>query len=1194
MGRPQEDDASRPARLDEVLAEYMQRVDAGEAVDREELLREHPGLVEELRAYFEAADRVEQMAGPAAPETLLIAESAKASAAPLGVVRYFGDYELLEEIGRGGMGVIYKARQVSLNRIVAVKMILAGQLAGGADIQRFHTEAEAAANLQHPNIVAIHEVGEHEGQHYFSMDYVAGTSLAEMVGEHPLPAKQAAGYVQTIAEAIHYAHEQGTLHRDLKPSNVLIDRNDQPRVTDFGLAKRVTDERGLTVTGAVLGTPSYMSPEQAEGRQKDIGPRNDVYSLGAIVYELVSGRPPYRAETAAATVMQVLHAEPVSPRLLNPGVPRDLETICLKCLEKEPRRRYASAQALADELRRFLAGEPIQARPIGAPARAWRWCRRKPVVASLAAALAAAVVAGFVGIASQWRRAEGEAERTRRHLYAAHMNLAHRDWQAGDVGPVLERLASHQPKAGQEDLRSFEWYYLWRLCHRDRRTFEFAGGNAAIVLSPDGKTLAAGGWGVDQTTVPYTYQTRGWWVFGPLRTRTAYNTMSKSILQVKLWDVATGTLHGTLKRSDIDLTSLAFSPDGSTLAWVSDKRIYQAGDGSGYVGGEGSGPDTHQITLWDVATGKERGTLQVPSQPYCVAFGARGGLLAVGHAEGVTLWDTSGISQGRDANQLATLSEGHFAYGAAFSPDGKTLATVGAWHAVVLWDLSTREQVAMLKVYTGWGQGDCVAFSPDGRLLAAHRHGATGDLVWLWEVATGKLLVHHGEQRAAGGCFPGPDRLRFSADGRILAAAVGSAVKLWHTFTRIEVATLKGHTDPVCALAFGSDGKTLVSATTRTAKVWDLGREIQADVLRPAEEPTGGAECLAFSPDGRLLAAVNASETAWLWDVSSGRQVATLKGHTRVEGQAPSDRFKAVAFSPSGGQLATGGEGSAATGERSWLGRSQAWLWDISVSDAGIAGSLAQVVQGKPGDGFGGLAFSPDGQSLLLGIGKQLRLRDLATGKERLIPHDPQALGLRPDRGDVPSLRDFDGFTLSRDGRKLVSSHWHGDYLAVWDIAKGEAIALVGRGRMQAQMPQSSSGMALSPDGELLATAHGDNVIRISSLASLTGRTHLERGLRATLKGHSAPPMAVAFFPDGKTLASAGHDALIKIWDVATGEERLTLAGHAGPVEALAVSPSGRVLASGSYDGTIRLWRAATDEEVLARSSSEQARKASP
>jgi eukaryotic-like serine/threonine-protein kinase len=298
-------------------------------------------------------------------------------------VRYFGDYELLEEIARGGMGVVYKARQVSLNRVVALKMILAAELASEADVKRFRTEAEAAANLQHPNIVAIHEVGEHEGRHYFSMDYVAGTSLAALVRQNPLPAPRAARYVQIIADAIRHAHQQGILHRDLKPSNVLIDANDQPRVTDFGLAKRITGGSELTGTGQILGSPSYMPPEQAGARRGAVGPASDVYSLGAVLYELLTGRPPFQAETPLDTLMQVLETEPVSPRLLNPKLPRDLETITLKCLRKEPSGRYGSAAALAEDLKRWQEGKPIRARPVGFGEHAWKWAQRRPAVAAL-------------------------------------------------------------------------------------------------------------------------------------------------------------------------------------------------------------------------------------------------------------------------------------------------------------------------------------------------------------------------------------------------------------------------------------------------------------------------------------------------------------------------------------------------------------------------------------------------------------------------------------------------------------------------------------------------------------------------------------------------------------------------------------------------------------------------------------------
>jgi serine/threonine protein kinase len=382
--------SSRDRRVNEAIAAYLAECDAGRPPDRAAFLACHSDIAGELAAFFADRDCFQRAAAPLgggepptlAPEPRSVSgvTSAQAPTAPLGsslgTVRYFGDYELLEEIARGGMGVVYKARQVSLERIVALKMILAGQLASPADVQRFHTEAKAAANLKHPNIVAIHEVGVHEGQHFFSMDYIAGRSLAAIIRDNPLPATRAARYVQMIAEAIEHAHRQGTLHRDLKPSNVLIDEADRPHVTDFGLAKQIKGDAGLTGTGQILGTPSYMPPEQAAGRPTELGPASDVYALGAVLYELLTGRPPFRAESVFDTIMQVVQVEPVPPRLLNPTVPRELDTICLKCLEKDPKKRFASAQDLADDLGRFLAGEPIRARPPSMPFVVRHWFRQ--------------------------------------------------------------------------------------------------------------------------------------------------------------------------------------------------------------------------------------------------------------------------------------------------------------------------------------------------------------------------------------------------------------------------------------------------------------------------------------------------------------------------------------------------------------------------------------------------------------------------------------------------------------------------------------------------------------------------------------------------------------------------------------------------------------------------------------------------
>ncbi len=315
-------------------------------------------------------------------------------------------YEILEELGRGAMGVVYRARHLRLNRLVALKMILAGEHAGPEERARFRSEAEAAARLQHPNIVQIHEVDEHNGRPYIALEFVEGGSLDGKDIPMPMPERQAAQLLETLARAMIAAHQRGIVHRDLKPANVLLASDGTPKITDFGLAKLLDGESGHTQTGSILGTPSYMAPEQAAGKTHEIGPAADLYALGAILYELLTGRPPFRAATPMATLHQVLTLMPVPPRHLLPELSRDLETICLKCLEKEPHKRYSNAEALAEDLRRFLAGQPVRARPVGEAERLWRWGRRNPMVASLLAMLIADLTGGLTAVSWQWRRTE--------------------------------------------------------------------------------------------------------------------------------------------------------------------------------------------------------------------------------------------------------------------------------------------------------------------------------------------------------------------------------------------------------------------------------------------------------------------------------------------------------------------------------------------------------------------------------------------------------------------------------------------------------------------------------------------------------------------------------------------------------------------------------------------------------------------
>lgn len=373
-----------------------------------------------------------------------IANACRSERSPIGEfvppLNQFGDYELLEEIARGGMGVVYRARQRSLDRIVAVKMLLSGPLAGREFIQRFRTEAAAAASLKHPNIVTIHEVGFQGGQHFFAMDFVAGRTLADAIGQQPLAPRRAAAILKTVSEAIHYAHERGILHRDLKPSNLILDAAGEPHITDFGLAKRLADQTELTLSAQTVGSPNYMPPEQASSDRGKISRRSDVYALGAMLYHALTGRPPFVGGTLAETLSAVLHAEPVRPRLLHPSIPADLETICLKCLEKEPARRFSTARALADELGRWLRGEPIHARPASSVERLARWCRRQPALAAAVGGILALLVLIASGSTiAAWRfRQQGRS--LQESLKTAYLSEAHLRRQGGQVGQRLHAL----------------------------------------------------------------------------------------------------------------------------------------------------------------------------------------------------------------------------------------------------------------------------------------------------------------------------------------------------------------------------------------------------------------------------------------------------------------------------------------------------------------------------------------------------------------------------------------------------------------------------------------------------------------------------------------------------------------------------------------------------------------------------------
>jgi eukaryotic-like serine/threonine-protein kinase len=400
------DASEREQRLFEILEAHEQAIRAGDAPDRQSLLASHPDLASELAEFLDAQESLLRLTEPLRPlaEAITLDQSPapwrSAKAFPPGrLVSYFGDYELIEEIARGGMGVVYRARQLSLNRPVALKLILAGTLASEADLRRFRNEAESVAVLDHPGIVPIFEVGIHEGQSYLGMKLIEGGSLADRLPEYADDPRSAARLLASVARAVHHAHQRGVLHRDLKPSNILVDRQGQPHVTDFGLARRIEGGSELTQSGALLGSPPYMAPEQTTGHRGEVTTSTDVYGLGAVLYAMLAGRPPFRADSVLETIEQVRKCAPESPSGVNPRVDRDLQTICLKCLDKDPPRRYASALELAEDLDRWLDGRPILARPSGPIERAWRWARRNPVVAGLSALVLILMLAGVAGLA---------------------------------------------------------------------------------------------------------------------------------------------------------------------------------------------------------------------------------------------------------------------------------------------------------------------------------------------------------------------------------------------------------------------------------------------------------------------------------------------------------------------------------------------------------------------------------------------------------------------------------------------------------------------------------------------------------------------------------------------------------------------------------------------------------------------------
>jgi eukaryotic-like serine/threonine-protein kinase len=998
-------------------------------------------------------------------------------------VRYFGDYELLEQIGHGGMGIVYKARQQSLNRIVALKMISAGEFASPSAVQRFQIEAEAAGKLDHPNIVPIYEIGVHRGQHYFSMKFVEGCSLAEAIrhGEFQIASGgrssskstthrqqlAVARLMATVARSVHYAHQHGVLHRDLKPSNILLDGDGQPHLTDFGLAKILEHEVGITQSNQVMGTPSYMSPEQAAGR--DLTVATDIYSAGGILFELLTGKPPFHGQTAIDVLQQVTSQDPPNPRWLNPLVNSDLATICLKCLDKDPLRRYDSAGALAADLENWGAERPIMARPVSAREKFWRLCRRNPVPSTLAAAVL--LLLSVVAITATVSAVKISASKKVLHgnLYVAEMNVAFQEWEAGHIARARELLARQLPRPTDQDLRGFEWRLLSGLARPQEHAI-LGGTNRSV-------------WGVK---------------FSPDNRLVAGGLLDGKVI---IWNASTGEELGTLEGHHAVVDTLAFSPDGQFLASASRDRT---------------------IRLWNVASHQLLRTFSGHrQQTFWVAFSPDGKTLAstaafpYATAPGeVKLWD---VATGGELCQLRGAES--WICRAAWSRDGKHLAVAAGNGSVLVWELETKQLLKRWRGHTGFAVS--VQFSPDGKQLATC--GEDGRVrLWRWDAAEPLEMA----------TFPGHEGtvfdLAFSPDGKLLASGgVDHMAKLWDIKSKRLLRTYRGHSARILCLDFAGDGRTFATGSPDgTVRLWRVNPEPED---KPLIEHLGGWAQVWFSPDSAVIGHV-AHRTVTLFETETKRELARLNGQT-------------ASFSPDSKLLAVLKSNSVELMEpRTWkpiasmaadrpLRAPMVFAPDsrflavpsrdnhVIVFDVQRRGQIG-MVPGTFADGY----HLPTAQLTFSADGKTLFATDADSGSIRL--------------WDFPTLRPagtLQGHTkpvyaLATDHGSLLASGGDDATVRLWDWRRRSLVAEL---RPEAGWVWS---VAFSPDGKTLACGTMDGWLVFWNVAT---------GQQITrLKAHSNAHYFMVFSKDGRHLATTSFDGTTRLWSAPSMTELASSKEH--------------------------------------------------
>jgi WD40 repeat protein len=1059
--------ANPEAAVDLIYQEVLLRRSRGQAVGLSDCLRRFPEYQAQLREQFELSQILRapglQQTLPASAAEPEAPRRPKAPAVP--------GYEIVRELGRGGMGLVYLAYHLGLKRYVAIKVIHARGRSQSRSRARFRTEAEAIARLHHPNVVQIHEVGEHPDGPYLVLEYLDGGSLDAKLAGTPQPPREAARLVETLARAVHHAHERGIVHRDVKPGNVLLTGEGVPKIGDFGLALLVEGDSGGTESGTVLGTASYLPPEQTDSRRGAVGPAADTYGLGAILYEMLTGRPPFQGENQVETILQVLTADPVPPRHLQPRVPRDLETICQKCLEKKPGKRYASALALAEDLARFLEGRPIKARPTRLWERGLKWARRRPAVATLAAICLGIALLAFGLVTWQWHvadtaRGQEAEQRNRFQRLSTEMVLDRglRWCSQGDVSRGMLELVRCLELAGegQEDLRNVarsnlaDWSHA--LCSV-KNVFPQEGKILAAALSPDGRTalLAC----ADRKAYLWDLST-GERVGDPLPHEARINAVAfgpdgKTILTgtgdpasprgaAYLWDVTTRQLVRTLEHNG-PVRGVAFSPDGRQIL----------------TGSSNPGPDEGTAQLWEVDSGKPLGAPFRHRRPViAVAYSPDGQTIATGCEDrSCRLWDVT-------SRRIRYLPHGGFVEAVAFSPDATTVLTGSRDSMARLWDIRTEKPKQIGKPMRHQGYVSAVAFSRDGKTLLT---GSRDSTACLWDAAThepfGSALAHQDQVIA----------VAFHPQGRtLLTASFDGSAKVWQRPAGKTESMVLRHPNQVSAAAYSPDGRKVVAARSNgSIQLWDraTGKEDGPPLqLKP------GPTSVAFSPDGKTVLVGCFDKTALLWDLSNRGLVREPLPHPAV--------VTSVAFSPDGKTLLTGCRDGRAR------------LWD-PLTGKQIGRILANP---KP---VCAVAFHPQRPDTVLTGGEdgKARLWDVVTGK---------------------CLREFCGHqgavkavAFTRDGQRIVTGSE--DWTArIWDATTGQPVGspLLHEGAVRA--------VAFSADGKSILTAGSDGAGRLWDVA--TGRM---LGMPLI---HLGPVRACGFSPDGRTVLTASEDMTVRLWSL--------------------------------------------------------------